>query len=143
MPVKLLNIYKIHTLNNIIGHIKHFSKSSKIDCWLFFVPERTMICERVLEEEGVKGDITIGSYAMDWIPYEDDLISMELDPSTWKEIYLVKKRGYTKERERLTCIHVYRTEIKLLFIMQQGQLCDFSPSMVYFPVSWAKVMQPE
>ncbi|CEI91598.1 hypothetical protein RMCBS344292_05882 [Rhizopus microsporus] len=72
----------------IASHIKHFSKSSKIDCWLFFVPERTMICERVLEEEGVKGDITIGSYAMDWIPYEDDLISMELDPSTWKEIYL-------------------------------------------------------
>lgn len=48
-----------------------------------------MICERVLEEEGVKGDITIGDYAMDWIPCEDDLISMELDPSTWKEIYLV------------------------------------------------------
>lgn len=47
-----------------------------------------MICERVLEEEGVKGDITIGDYAMDWIPCEDDLISMELDPSTWKEIYL-------------------------------------------------------
>lgn len=66
-----------------------------------------MICERVLEEEGVKGDITIGSYAMDWIPYEDDLISMELDPSTWKEIYLVKE-GYIKEREReadlYTCI---------------------------------------
>jgi hypothetical protein len=70
-------------------HIKHFSKTSKVDCWLFFVPERTMICERVLEEEGVKGDITIGDYAMDWIPCEDDLISMELDPSTWKEIYLV------------------------------------------------------
>jgi hypothetical protein len=66
-----------------------------------------MICERVLEEEGVKGDITIGSYAMDWIPYEDDLISMELDPSTWKEIYLVKE-GYIKKREReadlYTCI---------------------------------------
>lgn len=72
-----------------VGHIKHFSKSSKVDCWLYFVPERTMICERVLEEEGVKGDITIGDYAMDWIPCEDDLISMELDPSTWKEIYLV------------------------------------------------------
>lgn len=41
-----------------------------------------------MEEEGVKGDITIGSFGMDWIPYEDDLISMELDTSTWKEIYL-------------------------------------------------------
>ncbi|KAG0763593.1 hypothetical protein G6F57_004678 [Rhizopus arrhizus] len=79
---------KLKYMRYIASHIKHFSKSSKVDCWLYFVPERTMICERVLEEEGVKGDITIGDYAMDWIPCEDDLISMELDPSTWKEIYL-------------------------------------------------------
>lgn len=79
---------KLKYMRYIANHIKHFSNTSKIDCWLFFVPERTMVCERVLEEEGVKGDITIGDYAMDWIPCEDDLISMELDPSTWKEIYL-------------------------------------------------------
>ncbi|KAI8394045.1 Sec1-like protein [Radiomyces spectabilis] len=64
------------------------TSGQRVDVWLFFVPQRTMICERVLEEEGVKGDITIGDYALDWIPYEDDLISMELDPSVWKEIYL-------------------------------------------------------
>ncbi|CAO0801437.1 unnamed protein product [Mucor circinelloides] len=79
---------KLKYMRYIANHIKHFANTSKIDCWLFFVPERTMVCERVLEEEGVKGDITIGDYAMDWIPCEDDLISMELDPSTWKEIYL-------------------------------------------------------
>ena len=65
-----------------------------------------MVCERVLEEEGVKGDITIGDYAMDWIPYEDDLISMELDASTWKEIYLVKiKRN--RLRPCLKYIYMY------------------------------------
>ncbi|KAI8098314.1 Sec1-like protein [Gilbertella persicaria] len=79
---------KLKYMRYIANHIKHFSKTSKVECWLFFVPQRTMVCERVLEEEGVKGDITIGDYAMDWIPYEDDLISMELDTSTWKEIYL-------------------------------------------------------
>ncbi|CAO3613436.1 unnamed protein product [Cunninghamella echinulata] len=73
----------------IANHIKQWTRNgNKIDCWLFFVPEKTLVCERILEEEGVKGDITIGSFAMDWIPYEDDLISMELDTSTWKEIYL-------------------------------------------------------
>lgn len=72
-----------------LDHIKQWTRNgNKIDCWLFFVPEKTLVCERILEEEGVKGDITIGSFAMDWIPYEDDLISMELDTSTWKEIYL-------------------------------------------------------
>lgn len=50
-----------------------------------------MLCERVLEEEGVLGDITLGEYAMEWIPFEDDLISMELDNNTWKELNLVDK----------------------------------------------------
>ena len=48
-----------------------------------------MVCQNVLEEQGVLGDITLGDYAMDWIPYEDDLISMELDQGTWKDINLV------------------------------------------------------
>lgn len=92
-----------------------------MDCWLFFVPERTMICERVLEEEGVKGDITIGDYAMDWIPCEDDLISMELDPSTWKEIYLVKKIiRYKKKKDHSHKGAYARTEIKPQFIMQRN-----------------------
>ncbi|CAO3636395.1 unnamed protein product [Cunninghamella blakesleeana] len=73
----------------IANHIRQWTRNgNKIDCWLFFVPGKTLVCERILEEEGVKGDITIGSFGMDWIPYEDDLISMELDTSTWKEIYL-------------------------------------------------------
>ncbi|KAI9483036.1 MAG: Sec1-like protein [Benjaminiella poitrasii] len=79
---------KLKYMHYIANHVKQFSSKTKVDCWLFFVPERTLICERVLEEEGVKGDITIGDYAMDWVPYEDDLISMELGPSTWKDIYL-------------------------------------------------------
>jgi hypothetical protein len=62
----------------------------RIEYSLFFVPQRTMLCERVLEEEGVLGDITLGEYAMEWIPFEDDLISMELDNNTWKELNLVK-----------------------------------------------------
>jgi hypothetical protein len=48
-----------------------------------------MVCERVLEEEGVLGEITLGDYPLDWVPFEDDLISMELDNSTWKELKMV------------------------------------------------------
>ncbi|KAJ1819282.1 Vacuolar protein-sorting-associated protein 33 [Coemansia sp. RSA 2675] len=54
---------------------------------LQLVPRRTLLCERVLEEEGVLGDITIGEYRMDFIPLESDLLSLEL-PSTFKELYL-------------------------------------------------------
>ena len=77
----------------ILDHIKQLSQrseDSRTEFSLYFVPQRTRVCERILEEQGVFGSITIGDYAMDWIPLEDDLISMELDPGTWKEIYLVR-----------------------------------------------------
>ncbi|KAI8141985.1 Sec1-like protein [Fennellomyces sp. T-0311] len=81
---------KMKYMRFIANHIKQLSQGSdtKTDFSLYFVPRRTRVCERILEEEGVFGSITIGDYAMDWIPLEDDLISMELDPGTWKEIYL-------------------------------------------------------
>ncbi|KAL1931765.1 hypothetical protein VTP01DRAFT_9909 [Rhizomucor pusillus] len=81
---------KLKYMRYISNHIRHFTRdgSDRRDFTLYFVPQRTRVCERVLEEEGVFGSITIGDYALDWIPLDDDIISMELDPSTWKEIYL-------------------------------------------------------
>ena len=70
--------------------------SKRIEYSLFFVSQRTMLCERVLEEEGVLGDITLGEFAMEWIPFEDDLISMELDNNTWKELNLVSVDGWRR-----------------------------------------------
>ncbi|KAG8997603.1 hypothetical protein FRB94_003312 [Tulasnella sp. JGI-2019a] len=54
---------------------------------LVLVPRRTILCDRVLEEEGVFGEVTITSYKLEFIPVEDDLISLEWD-STFKEIFL-------------------------------------------------------
>ncbi|CAG8441010.1 3150_t:CDS:10 [Dentiscutata heterogama] len=58
-------------------------QAQKYEYNLFFVPRRTMICQKVLEEAG----ITIGEYHLDLIPFEDDLLSLELD-NTFKELYL-------------------------------------------------------
>ncbi|KAJ3295464.1 hypothetical protein HK104_002652 [Borealophlyctis nickersoniae] len=54
---------------------------------LCFVPRRTMICERVLEEEGVYGDVTIREFHLDMVPLEDDLLSLEMDGS-FRELFL-------------------------------------------------------
>ncbi|KAI1320180.1 hypothetical protein EDD11_001784 [Mortierella claussenii] len=70
----------IHTHTNE-GHAGTFTYS------LFFVPRRTALCEKVLENEGVSGEITKGEYHLDLIPLEDDLLSLEWD-STFKELYL-------------------------------------------------------
>ena len=56
---------------------------------IIFVPRRTVLCDRILEEEGVLGEVNITSYKLEFIPLEDDLVSLELD-RVWREIYLVR-----------------------------------------------------
>jgi hypothetical protein len=68
--------------------LKEFKEGQKKEYTVFFVPRRTMICERVLEEEGVWNDITFREYQLDLIPFDDDILSLELD-SAYKECFLV------------------------------------------------------
>ncbi|KAF8069504.1 VPS33 [Scenedesmus sp. PABB004] len=46
---------------------------------VFWVPRRSIAVERVLEDEGVYGDITQGEYPLDLVPLDDDVLSLELD----------------------------------------------------------------
>lgn len=70
--------------------MKHYGKipGQDVDCSAFFVPRRTLLCEKILEDEGVVGDITIGEYPLYFVPLEPDLLSLELDHS-FQELYLV------------------------------------------------------
>ncbi|OZJ04384.1 hypothetical protein BZG36_02405 [Bifiguratus adelaidae] len=80
---------KLKYMKYITEQVKHhLDARRRIDYSLFLVPQQTLICKRVLEEAGILGDISIGSFPMEWIPFEDDLISMELDGGTWRELYL-------------------------------------------------------
>ncbi|KAF0461713.1 Sec1-like protein [Gigaspora margarita] len=85
---------QLNYMRYIAEHIQHHQNeylenplAQKYEYTLFFVPRRTMICQKVLEEAGVFGEITIGEYHLDLIPFEDDLLSLELD-NTFKELYL-------------------------------------------------------
>ncbi|KAF8477599.1 Sec1-like protein [Kalaharituber pfeilii] len=75
----------------ISGQVKHYAKvpGHDFDYSAFFVPRRTLVCEKILEEEGVVGDITIGEYPLYFIPLEPDLLSLELEQS-FQELYLHK-----------------------------------------------------
>ncbi len=46
---------------------------------VYFVPHKTLICEQVLEDEHVLHHIDIGEYHLDLIPFDGDLISLELE----------------------------------------------------------------
>ncbi|GIL47101.1 hypothetical protein Vafri_4014 [Volvox africanus] len=64
----------------LAAQVKNRPKSAHQTVAVFFVPRRTIACERILEEEGVLGDFAeIGEYCLDIVPYDDDVISLELD----------------------------------------------------------------
>ncbi|EFJ51049.1 hypothetical protein VOLCADRAFT_103690 [Volvox carteri f. nagariensis] len=64
----------------VAAQVKSRPKSETQDFSVFFVPRCTKACERILEEEGVLGDFReIGEYCLDMVPYDDDVISLELD----------------------------------------------------------------
>eukprot|EP00873_Tetraselmis_striata_P024411 jgi/Tetstr1/444675/TSEL_032523.t1 len=54
---------------------------------IFFVPRRSTACTRILEEEGVLGDVSIGEFPLDIVPFEADLLSLEMD-SVFREVTL-------------------------------------------------------
>ncbi|OAX42105.1 Sec1-like protein [Rhizopogon vinicolor AM-OR11-026] len=65
----------------------HIRESKKHRYILFLVPRTSTLVSRILEEEGILGDITISSYNLQFIPIADDVISLEND-NAFKEIWV-------------------------------------------------------
>ncbi|KAL5640261.1 hypothetical protein ACGC1H_007510 [Rhizoctonia solani] len=66
---------------------QHSTEALQHNYTLMLVPRRTVLCDKILEDEGVFGEVTISEFPLEFIPLEDDLISLEWD-NTFKEIYL-------------------------------------------------------
>lgn len=62
---------------------------SKHTYTLLLVPRISTLVSRILEEEGVLGDITISSYNLQFIPVAEDIVSLE-NESAFKELYTVR-----------------------------------------------------
>ncbi len=54
---------------------------------MHWVPRRMVVCDRVLAEEGVAGDVVAEDYPLAWIPLDSDLLSLEL-PSAFQVLRL-------------------------------------------------------
>eukprot|EP00877_Chromochloris_zofingiensis_P013688 jgi/Chrzof1/8573/Cz03g16010.t1 len=71
------------TLENaqlIAWQIKNSSRATQQhEFSVFWVPRRSIACERLLEEEGVYGDLVQGEFPFDLVPLDDDVLSLELD----------------------------------------------------------------
>ncbi|KAG5219625.1 phosphatidylcholine and lysophosphatidylcholine phospholipase [Salix suchowensis] len=79
------------TINNvkiIADQIKrHARESLKHAYTVFFVPRVSTLVTRILEEEGVLGDVVVSTYNLQFIPLADDVVSLERD-NTFKELWV-------------------------------------------------------
>lgn len=70
-----LNLVKL-----ISSNIKHdVSKGHQREYFVYFVPRRTVVCEKIFEEENVHRMLTIGEFPLYMIPLDEDVISFEHD----------------------------------------------------------------
>ncbi|GJE86210.1 Sec1-like protein [Phanerochaete sordida] len=78
---------KISFVRIVADQIKrHAREGQKHNYTLFLVPRTSTLVSRILEEEGVLGEITISAYNLQFIPLADDVVSLEHD-SAFKEIW--------------------------------------------------------
>ena len=79
----------IANMRLIAGHVITHKDADKPHVYtLLMAPRKTMLCERELEEQGVKDDIgRIGEFQLELIPVDGDLLSMEWD-GAFRELYV-------------------------------------------------------
>lgn len=78
---------KISFVRIIADQIKrHAREGQKHNYTLFLVPRTSTLVSRILEEEGVLGEITISAYNLQFIPLAEDVVSLEHD-SAFREIW--------------------------------------------------------
>ncbi|KAL4424634.1 hypothetical protein ABPG77_002252 [Micractinium sp. CCAP 211/92] len=69
------------------------------DFSLLLMPRRTAVAERILEEQGILGDVAVRDLPLDWLPLDDDVLSLER-PAAFKEL--------TADRDRSSLFYVAR-----------------------------------
>jgi len=72
-------------------HIKRMQRESQTghEFSIFWVPRRTLVSEKILEEAGVLGDTNTAEFPLYFLPLEKDLLSLELEDS-FADLYLRK-----------------------------------------------------
>ena len=66
------------------------------------MPRRTMVCAKVFQEEGIAADVTLSEYPLDFIPFDSDILSLELDDA------------YKVGDDPTTCLSAMTKQIALL-----------------------------
>ncbi|EFA77569.1 Sec1-like family protein [Heterostelium album PN500] len=97
---------KIKYMHIIKEHIqRHLDEGLKKTYAIVYIPRSTILAQRVLEEEGVAGNIEATyELPLDIVPFDEDVLSLEL-PSAYKEFLL--------EGDRTSLFYVAKSLMKL------------------------------
>ncbi|KAH9908910.1 Sec1-like protein [Xylariomycetidae sp. FL2044] len=76
---------------SIADHVKRLQRESQTghEFHIFWVPRRTVVSDKLLEEAGVLGDVNIAELPLYFFPLERDVLSLELDDS-FRDLYLFR-----------------------------------------------------
>ncbi|KAI1213788.1 vacuolar protein sorting 33A-like protein [Annulohypoxylon truncatum] len=76
---------------SIADQIKRLQRESQTghEFHVFWVPRRTLVSDKLLEESGVLGDVNIAELPLYFFPLERDVLSLELD-SSFQDLFLFK-----------------------------------------------------
>ncbi|GAB2276800.1 Vacuolar protein-sorting-associated protein 33 [Dionaea muscipula] len=85
-------VYLVRNQLDLMWHISSniqndISKGLQREYFVYFVPRRSVACEKILDEQKVHHLLTIGEFPLYMVPLDDDILSFELDLA-YKE-YLV------------------------------------------------------
>ncbi|KAI3972435.1 hypothetical protein MKW92_029479 [Papaver armeniacum] len=71
---------QLNSVKLIVSHIHNdISKGTQREYSVYFVPQRSIACEKIFEEEKVRNLVTIGDYPLYMVPLDEDVLSFELD----------------------------------------------------------------
>ncbi|KAG0484403.1 hypothetical protein HPP92_008482 [Vanilla planifolia] len=70
--LNLMKFISSHILNDV-------SKGLQKEYFVYFVPRRTVVCEKIFEDEKVRHLLTLGEYPLYIMPLDEDVLSCELD----------------------------------------------------------------
>ncbi|CAJ2500942.1 Uu.00g037950.m01.CDS01 [Anthostomella pinea] len=76
---------------SIAEQVKRLQRESQTghEFHIFWVPRRTLVSDKLLEEAGVLGDVNIAELPVYFFPLERDVLSLELDDS-FRDLFLFK-----------------------------------------------------
>ncbi|GIJ89026.1 hypothetical protein Asppvi_007954 [Aspergillus pseudoviridinutans] len=92
--VFLVHAEKLRQVRTAAEQIKRLQQNGNVEheFFIFWAPRRTFVSNKILEDEGIIGDVNITEFPLYFVPLEQDVLSLELDDS-FGDLYLHKDPG--------------------------------------------------